>query len=481
MAEALDLPDIQGFIARGYAGLKGACYVLLAIDRPASARRWLKALAASITPGDARPQELALNIAFTSSGLQKLGLPQDALAMFSYEFRTGMTTQHRRRILGDIDESAPETWGWGGPNTATVDLALLMFARDDAKLDLLYRSYATGFADAGLAEIRKLTTSDIGDVEHFGFRDGVSQPIVEGLSKTGPPAHTIKAGEFILGYLNEYGHYTDRPLLAPGADPGGLLPKDPAGSGSADLGRSGSYLVMRQLGQDVPAFWRWVDGETRNPDGSANPAARLMLASKMVGRWPSGAPLVLSPERDDPALANPNDFMYAQSDAHGYACPIGAHIRRANPRDSLDPRPGSTDSIAVNKRHRLLRRGRTYGPPLSMEQALSDPDTPGAERGLHFICLNGNIARQFEFVQHTWINNPKFDELYDDADPILAGRENTLFTVQARPVRARYCPLPRFVRVGGGAYFFLPGIRALRYLASQNDSFGAGQEAGDDG
>jgi deferrochelatase/peroxidase EfeB len=200
----------------------------------------------------------------------------------------------------------------------------------------------------------------------------------------------------------------------------------------------------------------------------------------MVGRWPSGAPLVLSPERDDPALANPNDFMYAQSDAHGYACPIGAHIRRANPRDSLDPRPGSPDSIAVNKRHRLLRRGRAYGPPLSMERALSDPDTPRAERGLHFLCLNGNIARQFEFVQHTWINNPKFDELYDDADPILAGRESTLFTVQAQPVRARYCPLPRFVRVDGGAYFFLPGIRALRYLASQNATFGERQEAGDD-
>ncbi len=144
----------------------------------------------------------------------------------------------------------------------------------------------------------------------------------------------------------------------------------------------------------------------------------------MVGRWPSGAPLVLSPERDDPALADPNDFMYAQSDAHGYACPIGAHIRRANPRDSLDPRPGSPESIAVNKRHRLLRRGRAYGPPLSVEQALSDRDAPVDERGLHFICLNGNIARQFEFVQHTWINNPKFDQLYDDADPILAGREH---------------------------------------------------------
>jgi Dyp-type peroxidase family len=469
MAEALDLTDIQGIIARGYGNLKGACYVLLAIDGPAAARRWLRAAAGSITPGDARPQELALNIAFTASGLAKLGLPQEALDLFSYEFRTGMTTAHRRRILGDLDETAPETWTWGGPNSTAVDLVLLMFARDDSKLDLLYRSYAAGFADAGLAEIRKLTTSDIGDIEHFGFRDGLSQPIVEGLSRAGPPAQTIKAGEFILGYLNEYGRYTDRPLLAAGSDSDGLLPKDPAGSGSADLGRNGSYVVMRQLDQDVRAFWRWMNGATLHPDGSPNPAARLRLASKMVGRWPSGAPLALAPEQDDPSLADKNDFMYFQSDAPGLACPIGAHIRRTNPRDSLDPQPGSRDSIAINKRHRLLRRGRTYGPPLTMDEALSDRDTAAAERGLYFICLNGNIARQFEFVQHTWANNPKFGELYDNADPIIAGGGNTAFTVQGRPIRARYCQVPRFVAMRGGAYFFLPGIRALRYLASQND------------
>jgi Dyp-type peroxidase family len=468
MAETLDLPDLQGLIARGYGALAGACYILLTIDERAAACRWLQGLAERITPGDARPQELALNVAFTSSGLRKLGLAQAALAMFSYEFRTGMTTDHRRRILGDTDEIAPEMWTWGGPNTPGIDLVLLLFARDDAKLDLLYRTMQAGFADAGVTEIQRLATSNIGDSEHFGFRDSVSQPIVEGLSKTGPPAHTIKAGEFILGYLNEYGLYTDRPLLAPGADPAGLLPKDPAGSGSADLGRNGSYLVMRQLSQDVRAFWQWIDRATSNADGSANPAARLRLASKMVGRWPSGAPLVQAPDRDNPSLAEANDFMYFQSDAQGLACPIGAHIRRANPRDSLDPQPGSQDSIAINKRHRLLRRGREYGPPLTMDEALSDRDTPGAERGLHFICLNGNIARQFEFIQHTWINNPKFDGLYDAADPLVAGREKNAFTVQARPVRERYCPLPRFVGVRGGAYFFLPGIRALRYLASLN-------------
>jgi deferrochelatase/peroxidase EfeB len=189
----------------------------------------------------------------------------------------------------------------------------------------------------------------------------------------------------------------------------------------------------------------------------------------MVGRWTSGAPLVLAPEEDNPDLADANDFDYARADPYGYRCPIGAHIRRAHPRDSLDPEPGSARSIALDKRHRLLRRGREYGPPLPVEEALSAraPAAADEDRGLHFICISANIARQFEFVHHTWINNPKFDGLYDDADPLLGAHHpyGGTFTVQARPVRTRITDLPRFVHVRGGAYFFLPGIRALRYLA----------------
>lgn len=466
MAETLEFGDMQGLLIRGYGDLPSACYVLLAVERPEAARRWLQALAEHITHGDMRPQELALNLAITAPGLEKLGLPPDALGMFSYEFRSGMTSEHRSRLLGDTGAVAPATWQWGGPNTARVDLMLLLFARNDAKLDMLYRSYAASFAQHGVAEIRTLATSDIGDIEHFGFRDGLSQPYVQGLSKTGPAEQTISAGEFILGYVNEYGRYTDRPLLAPAADPRGMLPKDPAGSGSADLGRNGSYLVMRQLEQDVRAFWQWADEATRDEHGAPDPAARVHLAAKLIGRWPSGTPTTLAPDQDDPTRADTNDFLYFTDDAHGLRCPIGAHVRRANPRDSLDPKPGSQDSIAVNKRHRLLRRGREYGPRLTAEDALAGRDMPGAERGLHFICLNGNIARQFEFVQHTWLNNPKFGELYDDPDPLLAGQNNGTFTIQATPVRARYRPIPRFVHVRGGAYFFMPGIRTLRYLAS---------------
>jgi Dyp-type peroxidase family len=253
-------------------------------------------------------------------------------------------------------------------------------------------------------------------------------------------------------------------------DPKDLLPRDSSGSGNVDLGRNGSYLVFRQLRQDVRGFWQFLDGATKNPDGSSNPTTRLKLASQMVGRWPSGAPLLKTPDQDDPRLADANDFAYHQNDPYGFNCPIGAHVRRTNPRDSLDPEPGSEQSIAVGKRHRILRRGREYGPAVDPAELLSIKKSiaEDQDRGLHFLCLNANISRQFEFVQHTWVNNPHFDGLYADADPIIGTHypEGGTFTIQAKPVRKRLTSLPRFVSVVGGAYFFMPGIRAIRYLAN---------------
>jgi Dyp-type peroxidase family len=458
----IDFHDVQGLVARGYGNLRAAAFLLLAIEEPAAARRWLGDTSGSVTRADERPADRALQIAFTSTGLERLGLDAAVLRAFSNEFATGMTTPHRTRILGDVDENAPERWEWGGPDLP-VDAALLLYARDGDELRLLEAERTEALS--GVRVVRRLGTSDLDDVEPFGFGDGISQPFVEGFSKAGPPETTVRAGEFLLGYENEYGLYTDRPLLDPSADPGGTLPRDPAGSGRADLGRNGSYLVFRQLSQDVPGFWRFLDAATRNDDGSSNPKARLRLAAKMVGRWPSGAPLTLAPDADDPALAQANDFGYHELDARGDRCPIASHIRRSNPRDSLDPRPGTAGSWDVNRRHRLLRRGREFGPPLSPEDALRGGDT--AERGLHFICLNANIQRQFEFVSHTWLNNPKFDRLYDDADPLVApsAPRGATFTMPTDGVRERVTDVPRFVTVKGGAYFFLPGLAALNYLA----------------
>jgi deferrochelatase/peroxidase EfeB len=220
--------------------------------------------------------------------------------------------------------------------------------------------------------------------------------------------------------------------------------------------------VFRKLHQDVEAFWRFMKAWTKAPDGTENPDAAVDLASRMVGRWPSGAPRILAPYRDDQRMATRNDFGFAE-DPHGVTCPIGAHIRRANPRDSLAPSPSA--SAQESLRHRLLRRGRLFGPMVKDAQVAGEP----VERGIQFIAINTNIRRQFEFVQQTWVNNPKFAELYDETDPIVgahlhggAGR----FTCQRHPVREMVVGMPRFVWIKGGAYFFLPGLRALRFLAT---------------
>lgn len=470
MTETLDFEDIQGLLAHGYGNLKAACFVLLQIGDPTSVKAWLRSTADAVTTAHAKPKDYSLNIAFTYSGLSKLGLSSDLLAMFSTEFVYGMTTPHRRRILGDTAENAPELWTWGGPRNMSVDALLLMYARDQPGLSDFYGSYSEAFAASGLEEVRKLETGPLTPREHFGFHDGIAQPVIEGGARPGTPANTIRAGEFILGYPNEYGLYTERPILKATDDGHGLLPSDPSGLGGADLGRNGSYLVFRQLSQDVRRFWGFIDGATRNDDGTSNPTLRAKLAAKLVGRWPSGAPLVVSPDEDDVSLADFDDFGYHRTDPHGYKCPIGAHIRRSHPRDMLDPRPGSRKSVDVDKRHRILRRGRTYGTQITPEEALSPGVTDEAEeeRGLHFICLNANIARQFEFVQHTWSNNPKFGGLYSDVDPISGGysAHTGTFTIQSRPLRQQIASLPLFVTVRGGGYFYLPGVRAIRYLSS---------------
>ncbi|HEV3496537.1 MAG TPA: peroxidase, partial [Actinomycetes bacterium] len=389
----------------------------------------------------------------------RLGLPEGSVAGFPDEFTGGMTTDHRRRILGDVGESAPERWRWGGP-ASPVDAVLLLYAEDHAGLERLADRHAgpAALQAAGLVEVQRLATSPLDGTEPFGFRDGISQPLIAELGtpdRPGPPLHTVRAGEFVLGYQNQYGQVAESPTVAAAQDPGLVLPRtgDPE---RADLGRNGSYLVLRQLAQDVEGFRRFIDQASR-VDGQADPDAGARLAAKMVGRWPNGAPLTRAPDHPADDLVDANDFGYADGDAAGHGCPLGAHIRRANPRDALDPESGPEQSLRSSNRHRLLRRGRAYG----------DPADPG-ERGIHFICLNANIARQFEFVQHTWLNNPKFAGLYEETDPLVATRQGDAgrtFTVQARPLRQRVTGLPALVTVEGGAYFFLPGRRALRFLA----------------
>lgn len=458
MAEALELSDIQGLLIRGYVNLPSAAFLLLHVEDSQGARAALRTWSHSVTSGETHPDRTATNIAVTARGYRRLTDGRELPVGFSHPFTSGMTTAYRSRLLGDVEEGDPRGWRWGGPGTDEVHLLLLLYARDPGELENRVRQVVEEGRGGGVRLVDRLDTDPLSDTEHFGFRDGISQPTIEGLPRAEHSFDVVRAGEFILGYLNEYGQRSERPLIPVEMDPRGLLPRDRDGSGAADLGHNGSYLVFRHLSQDVEAFWGYMETATAR-DGVSDPDDRIRLASKFVGRWPSGAPLVLNPDRDDPANANENAFGYHHSDPFGEACPIGAHIRRTHPRDALEPSPGTERSWEVDRRHRILRRGRTYS---------GYPGPGGDERGVHFLCLNGNLSRQYEFVQHTWINDPAFNGLRESDDGVVGPRRHgaCTFTEPAWPVRHRHHEVPRFVQVRGGAYFFLPGLGALRHLAS---------------
>ena len=476
MATDLEHSDIQGIILSAYSKLECASYVLLRIDDAAQAKTWLASIVGEVTnarkPSGA-PPATNLNIAITYTGLQALRVPSDVLLTFSFPFIDGMHSDRRARILGDTDENAPGQWRWG--NAANrVDVILLLYAIDEPTIDAYETAQADRAAASGMTLVKKLRAGRQPDSkEHFGFNDGVGQPTIEGtdlykrqLARTGH-ATGLPAGEFLMSHEDAYGTIAPGPAVDPSLDPQKILPRS-AGAQTHDLGRNGSYLVFRQLEQDVAGFWRFLDERTRH-HGVSRPDEMDKLGAKFVGRWRSGTPLVDAPERDtwtDPHAHNTaNNFDYS-NDPHGFACPIGAHIRRSNPRDSLGP--DHDTALMTANRHRILRRGRSYGHRLGTDLNPMPVVDDGKERGLHFICFNTDLQRQFEFVQQTWINNPQFGGLYDEVDPLIGDQVSCsgMFTVQADPLRTRYKSLCRFVTMRGGAYAFLPGIRALRWLAA---------------
>ena len=268
------------------------------------------------------------------------------------------------------------------------------------------------------------------------------------------------------------------------------LPEAEDAPGMRDFGRNGTYLVLRQLRQDVRGFWQFVDQQS-----NGDPQAREHLAWAMVGRMRNGDPLEEPSQQaiEGVKAATPSNQFTYDSDVTGTRCPFGAHIRRANPRNADFP-PGTGglisqlvhnlgfnrmgvrgDILSSTRFHRVLRRGREYGPGLSPEQALQPSYPDQEEHGIHFVCLNANISRQFEFVQGAWIMSGKFNGMSGESDPLLGNRQpvpgcpvtdDFLLPQESGPAR-RVEGLPQFVTVRGGAYFFLPGIRALKFLSSQ--------------
>jgi Dyp-type peroxidase family len=432
----LELEDIQSGIIRARPSPYAATYLMFRIDDRKAGRELMRragTVVASAADPSSPTGDAWATITLTCQGLRELGVPQDSLGSFAPEFREGMAA--RAHELGDTGESSPENWEkpFGTPDAHVVLAALAPDAqRLGDVLDRARRSYEK------LPGIEMIWRQDCyalpSEKEPFGFKDGISHPAIEGSGIPGsnPREQPFKAGEFVLGYRDETGGFP--PMPQPEV-----------------LGRNGTYAVVRKLHQRVAAFRHYLRAN------SSSPQEEELLAAKMMGRWRSGAPLALSPVRDDPSLggdgARNNDFLYVD-DPIGLKTPTGSHIRRANPRDA--------QVAGAVRLHRMIRRGTAYGPPLS-EGVIEDD---GADRGIMFVFLGAHLKRQFEFVQSEWVNDSAFMGGSGEKDPVSGANDGTgIFTIPRRPVRRRLKGLSRFVITRGGEYCFVPSLRALRWLA----------------
>ncbi len=435
----LEVDDIQHFLLQR-APARAARYEFMSFRTAEGARAWLAELSEKVLSGAAMEEQISseqrwVTLAFTWNGLRALGVDEASLATFPEEFRQGMAA--RAGVLGDTDGNAPEHW-LGELASPGLHAIVILFARDVAERERCREEH-----EALVARCEGVVTLSSLDMEatppfdhahdHFGYRDRLSQPEIEGTGKQPTPGSgaALKAGEFVLGYVDETG----------------LQPEIPQ---PEVLSRNGSYVAYRRLEEHVGKFRDFL-----RQHGST-PHEQELIAAKLMGRWRSGAPLVLAPDKDDPGLgADPqrnNDFNYKEMDPKGYAIPLGAHVRRMNPRDTAPN---------MNRR-RMIRRGATYGPPLA--EGVEDD---GIERGIAAFIVCASLVRQFEFAQNVWVNDHNFHELGNERDPIIGNQDGTLeFKIPNRPIRKKITGLPAFTTVRGGAYFFLPGIRALRYLAS---------------
>jgi Dyp-type peroxidase family len=438
----LEVADIQGNTLRPY-GFENAAFLFVRVDDAEAGRRWLGERAEEVTtaePWEEGKPMTTLNIRLTYAGLEALGVPERLLETFPDDFRAGMAA--RASLLGDVGPNSPEEWE-DGLGTGEAHVLLRIDAQRPEAFEEEIERLSASVAEVGPVVNEQRAAFLPSGRNHFGYVEGAGAVAVLG---SGVPTHRgegtperrdgwrpLKPGEFILGYEDEDNELPD-------------APEEP-------LARNGSFMVYRKFFMDVPKFTSFLRESARFMGGDEE-----VVAAKIMGRWRDGSPLVLSPERPDPELAadpdRVNDFRY-DSDLQGLRCPLGAHIRRANPRDAL----GWHGSLSL--RHRMIRRGVSYGPPPE-DPAVDD----GVDRGLVFTCFVASIERQFETVQTTCLNDGNVFGLAGDKD-FLLGPEDTAgkMTVHGNPP-VFLTPQPGFVRVRGGEYLFQPGLNALRAIAA---------------
>jgi deferrochelatase/peroxidase EfeB len=442
----LDLSDVQGLVLRGYT-MPTARHLVLRVASAPHARALLGSLVdgspgrpqvTTATPWVEKP-DCCLNVSLTAGGLRALGVPETSMATFPEEFTQGAAA--RASVVGDVGPSDPASW-----RPAFTDpgchLVLSLFAASCEVRDRATRDLLAGTAP-GLTELARLDAELLpGRTDHFGYVDGISQPTIDQAPPSGVPDGMPSAatGAFLLGHPSQFTAFT-YPVPEPAA-----------------LGRNGSFAALRVLAQDVDAFRELLAEQSRRTG-----LAEELVAAKLCGRWRNGTPLVLSPDTDSPQPPLPaealNDFDYVGpfGDERGERCPLGSHIRRMYPRGARVAGGGS-------HKHRIVRRGLTYGPPY-------DPARPhdGQERGLLGLFIGVSLADQFEFLMAEWAADGLFAPgLGRTQDPFLGGREGAAaaFRLPAPGGRSELTGLPRLVTTRGGAYCFLPSLTGIRHLAA---------------
>jgi deferrochelatase/peroxidase EfeB len=517
VTKSLDLCDIQGDVVRAYGrfGFPFARYVFFNIREGNEGRAFVTAVTEKITtaatwgdgPGLVPKPKVTTNMAFTYQGLKVLELPRASLIGFSEEFAAGM--KQRKDILGDDGPSSPKYWDpiWRNSREKNRELDVHVLVtingttpeqieeRFDWLMDTADR-FPTGVAllkghrgDNGAEDLPYQDVHAVFDPatgyptakEHFGYTDGIGDPYFEGLAD---PTESVAGrgkqmddgswaplatGEFLLGHIDEAQEYPPAPL-------------------PYLLSRNGTYMVYRKLHENVNSFDELLERE-----GASYPGGKELLAAKFVGRWRNnGAPLVHAPDEKSKAewdakfnalpMGGPeqdamlSNFTY-NDDMSGAKCPFSSHIRRINPRASLQMKDGATPGSyeynpkafdtpgALVNRRRLLRRGLPYGDS-------TDRSTDVGNHGIIIMMLNADINRQFEFVQQQWINYGNDFRAGNDKE-ILLGNHNKEFPSKAViPVDPSSDDVPYFVRniprlveTRGGDYFFIPSLTALRLIA----------------